>query len=52
MLVTVVSRELIIFCIEKQREDQTLGRAMVIESSKPLLEGHRNHVDEIVCSSV
>jgi hypothetical protein len=52
-LVKGVSRDLVAFCTEKEREDRedrALRRKMLIESRKRFLEAHRNPLDELLCS--
>jgi hypothetical protein len=41
---------LIVFCIEKEREDRALRRKMLIESRKCILEDYNNQLDELLCS--
>jgi hypothetical protein len=41
-------KRLVVFCIEKEREDRAFRRKMFIESRKRFLEAHRNQLNELL----
>lgn len=45
-------KNLVVFCTAEVPEDRSLRNKMVIRSRKSFLEGHKNQLDELLCSCV